>query len=107
MTIKTLLIGAVVATGIAGSAIAEQVKIGIAAEPYPPFYSPDSAGNWVGWEVDFIDAVCAAADLDCVLTPIAWDGIIPSLNGKQIDVIMASMSITEERMQSIDFSTAY
>lgn len=107
MTIKSLLIGAVVATGLAGSAVADQVKIGIAAEPYPPFASPDSAGNWTGWEIELIDAVCAAAALDCVLTPIAWDGIIPSLTGKQIDVIMASMSITEERMKSIDFSDAY
>jgi polar amino acid transport system substrate-binding protein len=93
---------------IAGAASAQdQVRIGIAAEPYPPFASPDAAGNWVGWEVEIIDAVCAAAALDCVITPVAWDGIIPSLTGNQIDVIMASMSITEERMQTIDFTDRY
>jgi len=85
----------------------DQVRIGIAAEPYPPFASPDAAGNWVGWEVDIIGAVCAAAELDCVITPVAWDGIIPSLTGNQIDVIMASMSITEARMETIDFSDPY
>ena len=37
--------------------------------------------------------------LDCVITPVAWDGIIPSLTGQQIDAIMASMSITEERLK--------
>lgn len=93
---------------LAGTAMAQdQVRIGIAAEPYPPFASPDAAGNWVGWEIEIIDAVCAAAALDCVITPVAWDGIIPSLTGNQIDVIMASMSITEERMQTIDFTNAY
>ncbi|AUQ68502.1 transporter substrate-binding domain-containing protein [Phaeobacter inhibens] len=86
---------------------AEPVKIGVAAEPYPPFASLDSSGQWVGWEIDVINAVCAAAELDCVITPVAWDGIIPSLTGQQVDAIMASMSITEERLKTIDFSDPY
>ena len=98
MKLKALLTAASAAAALtAGAAAAEQVKIGIAAEPYPPFASLDSSGNWVGWEVEVIGAVCAAAELDCVITPVAWDGIIPSLTGQQIDAIMASMSITEER----------
>jgi polar amino acid transport system substrate-binding protein len=92
---------------LATAAFAEPVKIGVAAEPYPPFTSPDASGNWVGWEVDFMNAVCAKAELECVLTPVAWDGIIPSLTGGQIDVIMSSMSITEERLQTIDFTDKY
>jgi len=95
-------------TLLAGFAQAQdQVRIGIAAEPYPPFASPDAAGNWVGWEIEIINAICAAGNLNCVITPVAWDGIIPSLTGNQIDVIMASMSITEDRMQTIDFSDKY
>lgn len=89
------------------AAMANPVKVGIAAEPYPPFASPDASGNWVGWEVDMINAVCAAAEMECVITPVAWDGIIPALTAGQIDAIMASMSITEERMQTIDFSDKY
>jgi len=108
MKLKTLLAAAVAAATLAaGTAHAEQVKIGIAAEPYPPFASADSSGTWVGWEIEIIDAVCAAAELDCVITPVAWDGIIPSLTGQQIDAIMASMSITEERLKTIDFSDPY
>lgn len=108
MKLKALLAAATAATALtAGAAAADQVKIGIAAEPYPPFASLDSSGNWVGWEIEVINAVCAAAELDCVITPVAWDGIIPSLTGQQIDAIMASMSITEERMKTIDFSDAY
>lgn len=108
MKLKALLAAATAAAALsAGAATAEQVKIGIAAEPYPPFASLDSSGNWVGWEVEVIGAVCAAAELDCVITPVAWDGIIPSLTGQQIDAIMASMSITEERQKTIDFSDPY
>lgn len=91
----------------ASFAQAQEVRIGIAAEPYPPFAAPDAAGNWVGWEVEIIDPVCAAAELDCVLTPTAWDGIIPALLSERIDAIMASMSITEDRLQTIDFSDPY
>ncbi len=104
---KLLIAGLATALMGAGVASAEEVKIGIAAEPYPPFVSLDSSGEWVGWEVEIIDAVCAAAKLNCVITPVAWDGIIPSLTGQQIDAIMASMSITEERMKTIDFSDPY
>ena len=92
---------------MAAPVAAQEVKVGIAAEPYPPFASPDAAGNWVGWEVEIINAVCAAAEMQCVITPVAWDGIIPALTAGQIDAIMASMSITEERMQTIDFSDKY
>lgn len=103
---KTLLAAAaVMALGL--PAAAQTVKVGIAAEAYPPFASPDASGNWVGWEVEMIGAICAAAELTCEIVPVAWDGIIPSLTAGQIDAIMASMSITEERMKTIDFSDKY
>jgi polar amino acid transport system substrate-binding protein len=89
------------------TALAAPLKIGVAAEPYPPFTSPDASGNWVGWEIEFLGAVCKKAALDCVITPTAWDGIIPALTAGQIDVIMSSMSINEEREKSIDFTDKY
>jgi polar amino acid transport system substrate-binding protein len=104
--LKTAL-AALILTASAAFAQAQQVKVGIAAEPYPPFTSPDASGKWVGWEVDIIDAICAEAKLDCAITPVAWDGIIPSLTSKKIDLIMSSMSITEERKKTIDFSDKY
>ena len=104
MNLKTLLAAACL---LASPAVAQDVKIGIAAEAYPPFSSPDASGNWVGWEIEIINAVCAAAEMQCVITPVAWDGIIPALTSGQIDAIMNSMSITEERLQTIDFSDKY
>lgn len=105
MKILALALAATLALGTA--AMAAPLKVGVASEPYPPFTSPDANGNWVGWEVDFMDAICKQAALDCVITPTAWDGIIPALTSGQIDVIMSSMSITDERMKTIDFSDKY
>jgi len=100
---------AALALGLSGAvaANAEPLKVGIAAEPYPPFASPDASGKWDGWEVQIADALCAEAKLECVITPISWDGIIPALTTKKIDMIAASMSITAEREKTIAFSDKY
>jgi polar amino acid transport system substrate-binding protein len=105
--LKTAAVAAVFALSGAFAANAEQTKIGFSPEAYPPFYEQDSSGNWTGWEVDIVHAVCEQAKLDCVLTPIPWDGLIPALKTKKIDAIMNSMSITAERQQEIDFSDKY
>lgn len=106
MLSKMAMVSAVFCASIL-TAQAEQVKVAIVAEPYPPFSTMDASGTWVGWEIELIDAVCGEAELDCVITPIPWDAMIPSLASKKIDVIMSSMSITEKRMETIDFSDFY
>lgn len=88
-------------------ASAESIKVGFSPEAYPPFWSQDASGQWTGWEVEFISAMCAEAKLECELTPIPWDGLIPALKTKKIDAIMNSMSITDERKKEIDFSDRY
>lgn len=98
---------AVVMFGFTANAQAEGIKFGVAAEPYPPFSSKDSSGKWVGWEMELMDAVCAQMNEKCELVEVAWDGIIPALTSKQIDVIWSSMSITDERKKTIDFSDMY
>ncbi|WP_227268141.1 transporter substrate-binding domain-containing protein [Roseobacter weihaiensis] len=100
----TIATAAIVLTTTVANA---DVKIGIAAEPYPPFSEKGADGTWQGWEIEIIGAVCAAMEEECEIVPVAWDGIIPALLAEKFDVIMASMSITEERMKTIDFSDRY
>jgi len=106
-SLKTAVAAAVIALSGAYAASAEQIKVGFSPEAYPPFYAQDASGNWGGWEVEIVNAMCAEAKLECVLTPIPWDGLIPALTSKKIDAIMNSMSITAERMKTIDFSDKY
>ncbi|MER8927737.1 transporter substrate-binding domain-containing protein [Mesorhizobium sp. M0859] len=98
---------AIASLAVAGTVHAETVKIGVAAEPYPPFSTPDASGNWSGWEIDFMNAICSDQKLDCQIVPVAWDGLIPALTSGQIDAIMSSMSHTKERAKTIDFSDKY
>jgi polar amino acid transport system substrate-binding protein len=91
----------------AAMANAEPLKVGFSPEAYPPFYIADAAGKWGGWEVEIVNAICAEAKFECELVPIPWDGLIPALTTKKIDAIMNSMSITDERKKTIDFSDKY
>ena len=104
---KKLMLATLATLAIGTVAEAAPIKIGIGAEPYAPFTSPDASGNWVGWEIDIANAICKQAALDCVITPTAWDGIIPALTSGQIDLIINSMSITPERLKIVDFSDKY
>src|SRR4051794_37186694 len=105
--IKAAIAAAALALSSAWSASAEEIKVGFSPEAYPPFYQQEASGNWGGWEVEIVNAICDEAKLTCVLTPIPWDGLIPALTTKKIDAIMNSMSITAERMKTIDFSDKY
>jgi polar amino acid transport system substrate-binding protein len=108
---KKLIGGLVAGAVLAFTAMAAQaqdvVKIGVAAEPYPPFSEKNTKGEWVGFEMDLYKAVCEDQKLKCELVEVAWDGIIPALQEKKIDVIWSSMSITDERKQVIDFTDMY
>jgi polar amino acid transport system substrate-binding protein len=84
-----------------------ELKMGVAAEPYPPFTSKDASGKWVGWEVDFMNALCKEIGETCAIEEVAWDGIIPALQSKKFDAIMSSMSVTDERKKTISFSSIY
>jgi polar amino acid transport system substrate-binding protein len=110
MMLKILKMAAaalVLAASGAAMANAEPLKVGFSPEAYPPFYIADAAGKWGGWEVEIVNAICAEAKFECELVPIPWDGLIPALTTKKIDAIMNSMSITDERMKTIDFSDKY
>jgi polar amino acid transport system substrate-binding protein len=107
LTRRFLMAAATVAVMAAGTPAMADLKFGVAAEPYAPFTVKDASGKWTGWEVDLMDAVCAKMNEKCEIIDTAWDGIIPALTAKQIDVIWSSMSITDERKKTIDFTNMY
>ncbi|MHC8391515.1 transporter substrate-binding domain-containing protein [Pseudomonas sp. MDT2-39-1] len=85
----------------------QPIRFAVAAEPYPPYTEKQANGEWKGFEVDLIHKLCSEMKAECEIKEVAWDGIIPSLLSKKIDVIFSSMSVTEEREKQIAFSKAY
>lgn len=74
---------------------------------YPPFNFLNDAGEVDGFERELGDELCARAELTCEWVTNDWDSIIPNLVSGNYDVIIAGMSITEERDEVIDFSQNY
>jgi len=106
---KKLLIAASTALAlIAGGAQAQDRDLRIAFDiPYEPFEYRNDAGELTGFEVELADAMCEELKANCEFVIQAWDGMIPGLMARKFDLIMSSMSITEERAKRVNFSEPY
>lgn len=104
---KKFLLAAAVSMAFSATAMAETLKMGIEAA-YPPFNNKDASGNVVGFDKDIGDALCAKMKVEkCEVYVSDWDGIIPALNAGKFDFLAASMSVTEERKNAVDFTDHY
>jgi polar amino acid transport system substrate-binding protein len=92
---------------LSGAAFAQDVvRLGTEGA-YPPYNFINDAGEVAGFEREFGDELCKRAGLTCEWVTNDWDSIIPNLQSGNYDVIIAGMSITDEREEVIDFSQGY
>lgn len=105
---KLMLLGALALTVLAQPVFADEkpLKIGIEAA-YPPFASKAPDGSIVGFDYDIGNALCAEMKVKCTWVEQEFDGLIPALKVRKIDAILSSMSITEDRKKSVDFTDRY
>lgn len=74
---------------------------------YPPFEMTDERGRPSGVSVELAAALAKALGAELEIQNLAFDGLIPALKTGKIDLILSSMTRTEERSRSIDFSDPY
>ncbi|MBA4340644.1 MAG: ABC transporter substrate-binding protein [Methylibium sp.] len=84
----------------------KKIRIGVEGA-YPPFSEVDKDGKLKGFEIEYAQALCAEMKAECTLVQQDFDGLIPALQARKVDAIIASMSITDERKKAIAFSKAY
>ena len=82
------------------------LRIGIEAA-YPPFAFKTPDGKISGFDYDIGNALCAQMQVKCQWTEQEYDGLIPSLKVNKIDAALSSITITEERKRSVDFTHKY
>lgn len=87
---------------------AELPELKVAIDPtYEPFTFKTADGKPTGFDVDIAEALCNEIKRKCVYVEQVWDSMIPGLQAKKYDAIISSMSITEERLQAVDFTDKY
>jgi polar amino acid transport system substrate-binding protein len=74
---------------------------------YPPFEMKDAQGNPDGVGVKMAEALAADLGRPLKIVPMEFSGLIPALKSGNVDVVISSMTATEERRRSIDFSDPY
>lgn len=103
---KNLILTTAALALTAGMAMADTVRMGTEGA-YPPYNFINDAGEVDGFERELGDELCKRAALTCEWVTNEWDSIIPNLVSGNYDVIIAGMSITDERDEVIDFTQNY
>lgn len=107
---RSLLAFALIAAVVAGATVQakewKKLRIGVEGA-YPPFSEVGPDGQLKGFDIDIAHALCAQMKAECTLVQQDFDGMIPALQARKFDAVIASMSITPERKKSVNFTDKY
>lgn len=101
-----LFLFSLVLIGITSTAAEPPLRVGMELS-YPPFEMRDEKGEPKGVSVDIARALAESLGRPLEIQNLPFDGLIPALKTGKIDLILSSMTATDERARVIDFSDPY
>ena len=106
LRVSAAVMAAWVACWAAATPAADPLRVGMELS-YPPFEMTDPQGRPTGVSVRLAEALGRHLGREIIIENIAFDGLIPALRTRKIDLVISSMTATPERARSIDFSEPY
>lgn len=76
-------------------------------DSFPPMEYRDEENNLVGFDIDLANEIGEKLGVEVEFIPTEWNGILLALMSDKFDTIISTLSITEERKKSIDYSEPY
>jgi octopine/nopaline transport system substrate-binding protein len=99
---------AAAAMAVSAPALAQEDTLRVVTEGgFKPWNYTQPSGEVVGFDIDFIKAVCKELDVKCVIESQTYDAMIPALNDGKYDLAINAFGITPARMEVIDFTVPY
>lgn len=74
---------------------------------YPPFNRVEAGGRVSGFDVEVAEELCRRLHVTCEIAAVGWDALVPSLQARKADVLIASIPITEASRRVVDFTARY
>ena len=85
---------------------AETLTMGTNAS-FPPYEYVDDNGKIVGIDAESAQAIADKLGMKLEIKDMEFDSLIPAVKSKSIDLVLAGMTVNEERKQSVNFSDSY
>ena len=86
---------------------AKVLKVGSSIDFAPFEFQDEGQKEYQGFDMDLIRAIGKEMGYEVEIQNLGFDGLIPALQGKNIDVIISGMTINDERKQNVLFSEPY
>ncbi len=74
---------------------------------FPPYEFVDDKNNIVGIDAEIAEAIADKLDMELVIKDMEFDSLISAVQGNSVDVVLAGMTVTDERKESVNFSDTY
>jgi polar amino acid transport system substrate-binding protein len=81
------------------------IYVGTNAE-FPPFEYLEE-GEITGFDMELIKEIAKESELEIKIEDMSFDGLLPALQSKKVDVVIAGMTANEERKKAVNFTTPY